>query len=441
MSGSEQRTVGDPVERDPVERDPVERDPVESLLERYIDHRVRHGVGPELAELCRERPELREPLGEVVRTYERLGRALAARESQEPGSTLLHYRIVEKLGEGGMGEVYAAEDQKLRRRVALKLLRPETAADRERLRRFRREARAVAAFNHPNIVTLYSVEEADGLHFLTMELVEGTTLDRRIGKRGMPLAELLDLAIPIADALAAAHRRGIVHRDLKPRNVMVTDAREVKVLDFGLAKLASGAAFDDPSRTPPEPLTHKGDILGTLRYMSPEQIEGEPADARSDVFSLGVMLYEMATGQRPFRGANLAQQISSIRRDVPPPVTELKPELPGDLGRLVAHCLEKDPRRRWRSAADLASELRELRREVGLDEKQAWRREAERRAGEAEARALGRTLLRLLEKRRVPLSAGDRQRILDCRDSRQLERWLDDVLAVRSVDELWGGGG
>ncbi len=365
MSGSGERTVTrDPVARDPVGRDSAERGSVEALLERYIDHQVRHGVGPDLDELCRDRPDLRGTLGDLVRTYDRLGQALAPPESLEPGSCLLHYRIIEKLGEGGMGEVYAAEDQKLGRRVALKLLRPELAADRERLRRFRREARAVAAFNHPNIVTLYSVEEADDLHLLTMELVEGTTLDRHIGEDGMPLAELLDLAIPIAEALAAAHRRGIVHRDLKPRNVMVTAAREVKVLDFGLAKLAPGAISADTSQSGTDPLTHKGDILGTFRYMSPEQIRGEPADARSDLFSFGVLLYEMATGQRPFRGKTLAEQITAIQRDTPPPVTELNGELPPRLGRIIEHCLEKDPQRRWQSAHDLATELREIRREV-----------------------------------------------------------------------------
>ena len=383
MSGSGQRTVG--------------RDSAEALLERYIDHRLRHGVGADLDELCRDRPELREPLGELVRTYQWLGSALAPPGDLEPGRCLLHYRIVEKLGEGGMGEVYAALDQKLGRRVALKLLRPELAADGERLRRFRREARAVAAFNHRNIVTLYSVEEAEGLHLLTMELVEGTTLARRIGERGIPLAELLDIAIPIADALAAAHQRGIVHRDLKPGNVMVTEARQVKVLDFGLAKLSAGTgddvsktpteplthqgdilgtsrsklsagAGDGSTLTPSEPLTHQGDVLGTLRYMSPEQIHGKPADARSDVFSVGVMLYEMATGQRPFQGKTLSEHLSAVQQDTPPPLTELNRELPDHLGRIVARCLEKDPRRRYQSALDVRDELAALRREVEATE-------------------------------------------------------------------------
>ncbi len=332
-----------------------------AVFERYagrLHALIRLRLGPGL----RRRVELLAPLREHVAEYERVGRVLTPPGDLRPGQRLLHYRIVEKLGEGGMGQVYAAHDLKLDRRVALKTLRPEMAANREWLERFRREAKAVAALNHPSIVTIHSVEEAEGLHFLIMELVEGTSLDRRVGEDGMPLTELFDLAIPIAGALAAAHERGVVHRDLKPGNVMVTEGEQVKILDFGLAKLVP--ATGQASRSPPATLTGEGRILGTLTYMSPEQIQGQPVDARTDIFSLGIVLYRMATGRLPFHGQNMPALMSSLLRDTPPPVTALNPEVPDRLARVVERCLEKDPRRRWQSALDLASELRDLRQEV-----------------------------------------------------------------------------
>ena len=241
-------------------------------------------------------------------------------------ATLGHYRIVRPIGAGGMGEVFLADDAKLGRKVALKVLAHALAADPERRGRFEREARAVAALNHPNIITIYSVEEHDGVLFLTMELVEGKTLTDLIPPQGMSLAQWLQIAIPLADAVGAAHQRGITHRDLKPANVMVADDGRVKVLDFGLAKVRDESPVDGLSATlTVEPLTGEGRIVGTVAYMSPEQAQGKPVDARSDVFSLGILLFEMATGQRPFQGDTSMSVLSAIIKDTPASVTDLRP--------------------------------------------------------------------------------------------------------------------
>src|SRR5712675_264861 len=219
------------------------------------------------------------------------------------GRTLNHYRILEKIGAGGMGEVYAAEDLHLHRKVALKVLPGALAGDAARRARFEREATAVAALNHPNIVTVYSVEAADGIHFMTMELVEGKTLSELLPRDGLPLPKFFDLAVPLADAVAAAHRAGVVHRDLKPDNVVVNADGRVKILDFGLAKFDEAQRpSSEGSALPTRHLTQEGQILGTVAYMSPEQVEGKSLDQRTDIFSLGVVLYEMATGRRPFQG-------------------------------------------------------------------------------------------------------------------------------------------
>ncbi|HYS04633.1 MAG TPA: protein kinase [Candidatus Dormibacteraeota bacterium] len=277
----------------------------------------------------------------------------------KPGQTLSHYRLVKEIGQGGMGVVFEALDVSLGRHVALKTLPPGVAADGERLRWFQQEARAVAALNHPNIVTIHSVEEADGVHFLTMELIEGATLDASIRRGGMPLGDFFDVAVPLAEALSAAHEKGIVHRDLKPANVMVTREARVKVLDFGLAKLwKQGApAESEPTRT----VRPESGPSGTVPYMSPEQLQGKEPDQRSDIFSLGIILYEMATGERPFKGGSPAEVSSSILRDTPRPIVELRRGLPDLLGRIVRRCLEKDPRRRHQSALDVRNELEELR--------------------------------------------------------------------------------
>jgi serine/threonine protein kinase len=287
-----------------------------------------------------------------------------------PGDRLGGYDIIGGLGAGGMGEVYRARDTRLDRAVALKVLPPDLATDSKRLGRFQREARALAALDHPHIVTIYSVESAplitsrsDGptpeLHFLTMQLVEGHQLDELIPPRGMDLEPLMAIAIALASALAAAHAKGIVHRDLKPSNVMVTANRQPKVLDFGLAKLhsvpdAAETSLETWVRT--EPWT----VLGTLPYMSPEQLQGAEIDHRSDLFSFGVLLYEMATGKRPFSGASPAAQLSSTLRDVPAPLTSLRPDLPADLERIVGRCLDKTLEARYQSAAELRRHLGDL---------------------------------------------------------------------------------
>jgi len=281
-----------------------------------------------------------------------------------PGSRLGPYEIVSPLGKGGMGEVWRARDPRLGRDVAIKVLPVDVAGHADRLARFEREAKSVAALNHPNIVTLHSIEEAGGTHFLTMELVEGEPLDRLVAPGGLPLARVLELALPLADALVAAHDKGVVHRDLKPANVMLTKDGRLKVLDFGLAKLAALDAGPDATVPPTmeSPISTIGQVMGTVPYMAPEQIRGEEVDARTDLFAFGVVLYELATGKRPFGGATAADISSAILRDAPMPPTEVRPELPGELDRIVGRCLEKSPRERFQRALDVRLDLRALQR-------------------------------------------------------------------------------
>jgi Tol biopolymer transport system component/tRNA A-37 threonylcarbamoyl transferase component Bud32 len=288
------------------------------------------------------------------------------------GGTLSHYKILEKLGTGGMGEVYVAEDTTLGRQVALKVLRPEAMASPERRKRFEREAKALAALAHPNIVTVYSVEQAEGVDFITMELVRGKPLSRQIPKGGLTLSEFFALAIPLTDAVAAAHEQGITHRDLKPDNVMVGPDGRLRVLDFGLAKLKQESLSPVDSQTPTQSQTREGQIVGTVAYMSPEQAEGREVDHRSDIFSLGILLYEMATGERPFRGESAVSLMTSILRDTPPSVTELRPILPMELGKIIRRALAKDREQRIQTAKELRNELQELKAEV--DSGEAWQR-------------------------------------------------------------------
>jgi len=284
------------------------------------------------------------------------------------GANLAHYRIVRPIGAGGMGEVFLAEDTKLGRDVALKVLPHALAADPERRDRFDREARAVAALNHPNIITIHSVEEHEGVLFLTMELVEGKTLSEIIPRQGMSLEQWLQVAITLSDAVGAAHQRGITHRDLKPANVMVSDEGRVKVLDFGLAKLQQESPGDGVAETMTKgQLTGEGRILGTVAYMSPEQAQGKPVDARSDVFSLGIVLFEMATGETPFKGDTSMSVLSAIIKDTPASVTELRQDLPREVGRVLRRCLAKDPDERYQTAKDLRNELRLLKEDLASD--------------------------------------------------------------------------
>jgi TolB-like protein/Flp pilus assembly protein TadD len=278
------------------------------------------------------------------------------------GQTLAHYRITAAIGAGGMGEVYRATDTKLGREVALKVLSAEMASSPERLERFQREAKALAALDHPGVVSVYSVEEADGIHFLTMQLVEGQPLDRVVPEGGLSSPQILEIASALAEALTAAHEKGIVHRDLKPANVMVTTEGRVKVLDFGLAKITTSeqAAFAD-SELPTDVQTREGVVMGTVPYMSPEQVSGLRVDHRTDIFSLGVLLYEMATGHRPFQGRSSAELASAILRDVPPPLEESRSDLLDGLRRIISRCLQKGPDDRFPTAREAAEALRDLR--------------------------------------------------------------------------------
>jgi eukaryotic-like serine/threonine-protein kinase len=279
-----------------------------------------------------------------------------------PGTHLGSYDIRGSLGAGGMGEVYRAHDRRLGRDVALKILPQAVAGDAARLERFSRETRAIAALNHPHIVTIFSTEESDGVRFFTMELVEGQTLDAIIPHAGLPLARFLEIALPIADALSAAHQKQITHRDLKPANVMVSNDGRVKVLDFGLARQGDSdrAALEATRVT----LTHEGTVVGTMPYMSPEQVEGRAVDHRSDLFSLGVLFYEMLAGARPFQGESSAMLMSSILRDAHPELHDRRSDLPEALVRLVSRCLEKRPDDRVQTARDVFNELRHVQRQL-----------------------------------------------------------------------------
>jgi serine/threonine protein kinase/tetratricopeptide (TPR) repeat protein len=282
------------------------------------------------------------------------------------GTTLGAYDVLGPIGAGGMGEVYRARDPRLGRDVAIKVLPATLASSAERLARFEREAKAVAALNHPNIVVLYSIEEADGTRFLTMELVEGRDLTSLVSAGGLPLAQVLDIGIALADALVAAHEKGVVHRDLKPANVMVTREGRVKVLDFGVAKLtdAEPNANLTQAATLESPLSSDGLVVGTVHYMAPEQIRGGTVDARSDLFALGIVLYELATGKRPFAGETHVDVGHAILREPPRPPSNVRKDLPRDFDRIVGRCLEKHPRERFQTALDVANELRGLRKQL-----------------------------------------------------------------------------
>ena len=273
------------------------------------------------------------------------------------GWTLSHFRITAKLGAGGMGEVYRAEDTKLKREVALKVLPNELAGSQERLGRFQREAETLAALDHPNIVTIYSVERDEGVHFLTMQLVEGKPLSELIPADGLPVERILEIAKPLIEALAAAHSKGVIHRDLKPGNIMVTNDGRVKVLDFGLAKIGQAAGEAAHTQMPTELLTEENRILGTLAYMSPEQLGGKDLVASSDIFSLGVVLYEMATGKRPFDGDTPVSTITAILNETPTSASSLRDSLPPSLDSVISRCLEKDPQQRYRNAEELGMAL------------------------------------------------------------------------------------
>ncbi len=294
-----------------------------------------------------------------------LAAKMIAQEKPESliGQQLGSYQILSLLGAGGMGVVYKARDTRLNRTVAIKVLPADRVSDPERKRRFIQEARAASALNHPNIITLYDIGSESGIDFIVMEYVAGKTLDQRIPRKGMRLNEALKVAIQMADALAKAHSAGIIHRDLKPTNVMVTDDGLVKVLDFGLAKLTEVSDSNEGTTRTLQSLTEEGMIIGTLSYMSPEQAEGKKVDARSDIFSFGAVLYEMTTGQRAFQGDSKMSTLAAILNKNPKSVIEINTALPRELGRIISHCLRKDPARRFQHMDDLKVELEELKEE------------------------------------------------------------------------------
>lgn len=279
-----------------------------------------------------------------------------------PGANVSHYRIVSRLGEGGMGAVYLADDTPLERRVALKILPANLAADPERMHRFVQEAKLASALTHPNVAYIHEIGEDSGLRFLAMEYVEGEPLSARLSRGPLAFSELISVAIQVADALDAAHAKGIVHRDIKPSNLMLTPRGHVKVLDFGLAKLEASGVSSQREET--QLMTNAGVVMGTVAYMSPEQALGRDVDHRTDLFSLGVVLYEMATGRLPFSGATTSETIARILGAQPEAVARFNYELPESFDRLVRKCLEKDRDRRYQSARELLVDLKNLDRDA-----------------------------------------------------------------------------
>ena len=290
----------------------------------------------------------------------------------EPPTTLSHYRIVSKLGAGGMGEVYLAQDTKLDRKVALKILPTDVAAKRHRMQRFVQEAKAASALNHPNIITIYEIDEIDSRHFIALEFIDGKTLRQRLRHADLKIDQVLDIAIQTARALSAAHEAGLIHRDIKPENIMIRRDGIVKVLDFGLVKLTEHPQNSEVDMEAPTSaaITEAGEILGTTSYMSPEQARGLQVDARTDIFSLGVLIYEMVARRLPYEGSSKTEILASILSDkAVPPLARYSREAPDELERIVEKALAKEREQRYQSAKELLIDLRHLKKrlEVGAE--------------------------------------------------------------------------
>jgi Tol biopolymer transport system component len=331
-----------------------------------------------LREACAGDPALRSEVESLISSHDQADdsiEAMAAEAATEMladdraivGKQIGHYQVLSRIGRGGMGEVFLAQDASLGRKVALKLLRTEFTRNEERLRRFQQEARAASSLNHPNILTIYEIGQDDSLHFMATEYVEGETLRQQISRVRMTLGQALDVAVQVASALSAAHQAGIIHRDIKPENIMLRNDGYVKVLDFGLAKLAEAKAIDTAAPTLPKVETEPGLVMGTVSYMSPEQARGLAVDARTDIWSLGVMIYEMAAGRQPFEGETASDVLSLILQKEPPPLAHSSPEVPGELERIVRKALRKDKEERYQTIKDLLIDLRNLRKELELE--------------------------------------------------------------------------
>ncbi len=286
------------------------------------------------------------------------------------GTTLGFYRIHEKLGSGGMGEVYLAEDTRLERKLALKLLKPKIAKDKDRMRRFVQEAKTASALNHPNIITIFEIGEINEFHFIATELIEGRTLHQRLNDGPFSIAEAVEVAIQVTRGLQAAHEAGIIHRDIKPENVMIRPDGLVKILDFGIAKLSEkvhGDKIDAEAATVVESYTHPGIVVGTVSYMSPEQARGLPVDARSDIFSFGILLYELLSGRQPFTGETINHTIVAILENEPPPLNAFLRDYPAAIEVIIRRCLQKRPADRFQTAAEIHEEFRKLQRALDAD--------------------------------------------------------------------------
>src|SRR5439155_1128160 len=328
---------------------------------------------------CADDPALRSQVESLIASHDQAGdsiEAMAAEAATEMladdqavsivGKQISHYQVVSRIGRGGMGEVFLAQDASLGRKVALKLLRSDFTRIEERLRRFQQEARAASALNHPNILTIHEIGHDGSLHFMATEYVEGETLRQHLSGARITVGQTLDVAVQVASALAAAHQAGIIHRDIKPENIMVRSDGNVKVLDFGLAKLAQPTTIDTAAPTLPQVETAPGVVMGTFSYMSPEQARGLAVDTRTDIWSLGVMIYEMAAGRQPFEGETASDVMSLILQKEPLPLAHSWPEVPAELERIVRKALRKDKEERYQTIKDLLIDLRNLRKELEL---------------------------------------------------------------------------